>query len=75
MLPNLATRSGTKFVQSRYSRGAVVEKYSGSGPFSEFLFGQNKNVQVGITWAFVFFSLIDLQNLVQGQRRKSTAIF
>jgi hypothetical protein len=75
MLPNLATRSNTKLVQSRYSRGAVVEKYSGSGPFSEILFGQNKNVQVPITWAFVFFSLIDIQNLVQGQCRKSTAIF
>jgi hypothetical protein len=75
MLPNLATRSGTKFVQSRYSRGAVVEKYSGIGPFSEILFGQNKNVQVVITWVFVFFSLIDKQNLVQGQRRKSTSIF
>jgi hypothetical protein len=75
MLPNLATRSGTKFVQSRYSSGAVLEKYSGSGPFSEILLGQNKNVQVAITWAFVFFSLIDIQNLVQGQRPKSTSIF
>ncbi len=75
MLPNLAARSGTKFVQSRYSRGAVVEKCSGTGSFSEILFGQNKNVQVAITWAFVFFSLIDIQNLVQGQRRKSTPIF
>jgi hypothetical protein len=75
MQPNLAIRSGTEFFQFRYSRGAVVEKYSGSGPFSEILFGQNKNVQVAITWAFVFFSFIDIQNLVQGQRRKSTSIF